>query len=245
MKVEIEQLGADTRRFDILATWDRVADDYETVVANYKNLPLKGFRGGKVPIQVINKVYKSNITDDLLYAVTDRILKEAEIEGFALIELKDGEYKYAESLYISGIVYDMPKFELCDYKNLSLNVDDEEMIVEEISEKLLKLHTFDIAQPLIEREEMYDEEDEQVPAADRVKLMLILKAIANREELKVEEVDIDERLKEIAEDEEIEVDDLRDYLMQNNGMPKIIDGLIAELAINKIIDLNIPESTEE
>ena len=73
-------------------------------------------------------------------------------------------------------------------------------------------------------------------AAQRVKLMLILKRIAREEGIEVEEADVDRRIEEKAAEFGTKADILRAELEQGSGRPRLKDLLLAESVLDYLLE---------
>ena len=81
-----------------------------------------------------------------------------------------------------------------------------------------------------------EENDPRKAAEERVKLLLILKKIAETEGIEVESAVVDERIDAMAVEYGLTVNQLRANLEQNNSMPRIKSFLIAEHTIAYLLE---------
>ncbi len=232
----------------ISVDWDEVKEEYKDIVKYFSGVPVKGFRVGAVPKSVIEKMFKKDIENELARKSSTRICRKAilaeELESGSPISISEIQLIAGSNFSFSAHFILMPEFELPDYHNLQLESDNKEDLLNEISEKLLDKTSVTINAKMIEDELSYsDEEDESEEQAwkaaeDRVKLMLILKRIAKQDNIEVDEKDIEERIKQVAEENEASEEEIRDFLLEEGGLSRLNDYLLAESVLEYIIELN-------
>ncbi len=197
-------------RLQIEAEWQELASDYDNAVSLYAKASVPGFRPGKVPRGVIEKRFQKEIMDDLSYRVAQRLgreaVREADIEVLGNAEAEEIECARGETFRAQLRFYPMPKIDLPDLK--SLKIDDGGIDPrDQISLKLLELVSVDVPEGLVQDELAFDGIDGSAigsaqwqTAHDQIKLMLILKKIAQQEGIEVDETDVDKRIAEKAEE---------------------------------------------
>lgn len=165
------------------------------------------------------------------------------LEAGSPIEISDAELIKNKSLRFKASFIEMPQFELPDYGNLNLESEEQEDKLNEISLKLLEQTILEPHSSFVDNEMKYSEnpdllsEDERNAAADRVKLMLILKKIASQDSIEVDQKDLDQRIKLIASENDCAYQELKEFLYENNGLTRLADSLLAESVLNYIIDI--------
>lgn len=250
MEVKINEVNSQEKELEITVPWQMVEDEYKDILKKYSKASIKGFRPGKTPAGVIESFFKTEIKDELLSLTSTRLcrkaLKDLDVEAGSPIEISDAELIKNKSLRFKANFIEMPQFELPDYSNLQLESEEQEDKLNEISLKLLEQTTLDLHSTFIDNEIKYSEnpdfssEEEKEAAADRVKLMLILKKIANQDSIEVDAKDIDQRIKLIAHENDVTYDELKEFLYENNGLTRLADSLLAESVLNYIIDIQSP-----
>ncbi len=254
MNTTIKHLDEFEKELTITIDWNEIEEVYLDILKRYAKIPVKGFRPGKIPAGITESVFRNEIKNDLVAACSTRFcrkaLKENNLEAGSPIEVREAELKKKETLLLKAWFIEMPKFDLPDYAHLNIESTDEEDILNEISEKLLKQTDFEIHQTLIENELIYSEtedEDEDIleedlaAAEDRAKLILILKKIATQDNIEVNEKDVDDRIKIIAEENDMHAEDIKNFFLMHGGIGRLSDTLLAEqvLAYIKEINMNI------
>ncbi len=252
MKAILNDLGNHERELCITAPWSMIKTDYDDLLKKYASLPVKGFRSGKAPVNAIETRFKSHLKNDLLTRVSTRLcraaLKEKKMVAGSPIELFESKLTKNESLEFKANFIEMPQFVLPGYKQLNLQSEDTEEKLNEISEKLLEQTELSLPDAFINNELKYSEiqEDahpdmERKAAADRIKLMLILKKIANQDSIEIDEKDIERRIKMIAKENDVTPEELKEFLIANNGLSRLADSLMAEAVLAYIIDIQDSE----
>ncbi len=238
------------KELEITAPWAMVEEEYKDILKRYSKLALKGFRPGKAPVGAIESFFRTEIKNELVAATSTRLcrtaLKAKELETGSTIELSDVESSKNNYLRFKASFIEMPAFELPDFRHLDLASDDLEEQLNEVSHKLLDRTDIPVHAVFIENEKRYSEPSDdyspeaEAAIADRVRLMLILKKIASQDAIEVDAKDVDERIRLIAADNDVTPDELRNYLMENGGIPRLTETLLAEAVLHYIIDEQQP-----
>ncbi len=246
MEINIIKNEGQEKELEIIAPWIMVEEEYKDILKRYSRLALKGFRPGKAPVSAIESFFRNEIKNELLSATSTRLcrtaLKEKGLEAGTAIELSDIESSKNNHLRFKAAFIEMPAFELPDFRHLKLASVDAEDQLNEVSRKLLDRTTIPLHPAFIENEKRYSEpSDDTTPEAeaaiaDRVRLMLILKKIAAQDAIEVDAKDVDERIRLIAADNDVTPDELRNYLIENGGIPRLTETLLAEVVLHYIIE---------
>ncbi len=249
MEVNIIKNEGQEKILEITVPWQIIEEEYKDIVRKYSKLPLKGFRPGKAPAGAIESFFRNEIKNELLSATSARIcraaLKQQEMEAGTGIELSDAEISKGNFIRFKAGFIEMPAFSLPDYRDLQLESESSEEKLDEISRKLLDLTDITLHPSFIENEQKYSdpeenlspEEDESI--SERVKLMLILKKIAAQDAIEIDDNDVNKRIELIAEENEVGQEELRNYLVENNGLSRLADTLLAEAVLHYIIDIQV------
>ncbi len=248
MIIIINNIGEHEKELIVNTPWVMIETDYNDLVKRYSKLSFKGFRPGKAPLSAIESHFRNYIKNDLLTAVSTRLcrkaLKEKGMIAGSPIEITESELKKNENLVFKANFIEMPSFDLPDYIHLNLKSTEEEAQLDEISEKLLEQTVINLPSSFIENELKYSDlsdepvsEEEKEAAANRVKLMLILKKIADQNNIEVDDRDIEERIKALAEENEITSEQLKEFLVTNKGLSRLADSLLAEQVFQYIIQI--------
>jgi FKBP-type peptidyl-prolyl cis-trans isomerase (trigger factor) len=226
------------------APWSEIADDYKDLVARYAKVRMPGFRQGKAPQTVIEQRFKKEMKDELKVLVTRRLGREAlraagarAIGSFEVFEIEcDTGKPFAAKLRY----YPMPEFDLPELAELT-TVDDGTAARDRISHRLLDLVTFEVPDELVRQELALDGLMKSMPgsgtwtaAVDRIRLMLVLKKIARREGIDVDETDVSKRVAEKAAAFGTTEEALRKELEAGGGIHRLLDLLLAERTLEYI-----------
>ncbi len=230
----------------ISVPWEMIQVDYDDLLKPYSKLQVKGFRSGKSPIGLIESHFAQQIKNDLLTIASTRLcrkaLKEKNMISGTPIEVSDSLLQKNEYLEFKASFIEMPVFELPDYTNLNLQSDNKNDMLDEISRKLLDDTNIALHPSFIENELEYSEGDindeiEKGNAEARVKLMMILKKIALKDQIEVDEKDIEDRIKVVAAENDVTPEELKKYLIENKGLSRFADSLLAEMVFDYIIEI--------
>ena len=232
----------------ISADWSELADDYSDILAGYRTIQLPGFRPGKVPQSLIENRFQKEISAQLAQQVAQRLgreaVKEAGIEVLGQAEVEEIECGKGRDFSATVRFYPMPEIDLPDLKTL-IKGDSDKDPLDQISFRLLDLVNFDIPDGIVKEELALDRNDsvdsENVKwkaAADRIRLILILKKIARQEGVEIEQRDVEIRVAEKAKEFGTSVKELQAELSQGGGWQRLKDMLIAERTLEYLIGIN-------
>jgi len=245
MKWKMVSLEDGYRQVRVEAPWEEIAADYNDILRDYARLRVPGFRPGKVPPQVLEQRFRREITENLSRRCAPRLCRQAlePAEAAGPVEVSEVEWETGQSLRFTVRFLPIPEFELPDYRSLrpvEAGIEDPQG---ELSLRLLELVSFPIPDALIRAELAPDGLAESEPgsepwqaAAQRVKLMLILKRIAREEGVEVEEADVDRRIEEKAAEFGTKADMLRAELEQGSGRSRLKDLLLAESVLDYLLE---------
>ncbi len=247
MKITVTNINEQEKQLEIITPWEMIEEEYKDLLKRYSKVSFKGFRPGKAPVSAIESFFRNEIKSDLASATSTRLcrkaLKEKKLEAGTPIEISEIEIEKNNFLKFKAYFIEMPQFELPDYRNLNLQSEKEEDKLDEISEKILEQSSISLHPSFIDNELKYSEPSEEITdeekkaAEDRVKLMLILKKIAAQDNIEISDTDIDERIKDIALENDATFEELKEFLVTNNGLPRLADSLLAEDVLQYIISV--------
>jgi FKBP-type peptidyl-prolyl cis-trans isomerase (trigger factor) len=235
-------------RLSIEAPWPEIADDYHDIVAQYAKVPIPGFRAGKTPQAIIEKRFRKEISADLSARVAQRFgweaLQEAGAEALGPLQAFEIECDKGRPFRAQVRFLPMPEISLPDLAGLLTSYDGTEPR-DRISLKLLELAPFEVPGELVREELSRDGLGESDPgsevwtaAADRIRLMVILKKIARQEGITVDERDVNKRIAKKAEEFGTTTGSLKVELEQGDGMGRLRDMLLAESTLQYLLDAN-------
>ena len=249
MNIEVKEIDEHEVEMYVCAQWEDVREDYAGLLKRYGRGSIKGFRQGSAPAAVIEKTYRKSIETDMGLMCSQRICRKAlNTKGLRLgspISISEVELEPHEKFSFKANFLRMPDFELPDYAHLDLQSESRQDKLTEISEKLLALVKFDIHNDFIDNELRFSESQESLndtslrkEAENRVRLMLILKNIADADSIETDEVDLNVRIEEMAHQNEVTAEELRSYLTETGGLLRLQDLMLAEQVLNYIMEIN-------
>ncbi len=235
MKIHIQNTNADQLTLSITAPWEMLSVDYDKLLKHYATFPIKGFR--KAPLKVVETTFKKQLETDLANNCTSRLcriaLQKEQITAGSPISITAWEMNAGTDFSFTATFLKMPEFDLPDYFDLQLTAMEAEDKSTEISQKLLERTTINLPEAFIDEEMKYSEEElpaanGRKAAAERVKLLLILKKIAVQDVIEVSDELLEERIADIAAENETGIEEVKAFLSSNGGLSRLNDYLLAE-----------------
>lgn len=249
MNVAIHERGDGEKELRISVPWRMIEEDYDVIAREYAKIPFKGFRPGKAPPAIVQSRFGTQMTNGLLSAVSTRLcrtaLKKAGIVAGSPVTITDAALKRNDALEFTATFIEMPSFELPDYKHLDLQAKDAPGRIDEISMWLLQNTTMALPEYFIAKELPYTDaatslsiDAARKDAEDRVKLMLILKKIADLDGLEVSQGEISERTRALADEHGMSFESFSGILAARNGIGRLADSLLAEKVLAYLSDIS-------
>ncbi len=249
MDIRIEKGDGCRRTMHVSAAAAEVAQETDSVMDEFRQARVPGFRTGKAPPAVIRRRFQKEIADATGKRAATRLLREALGERdmervgparFTAIDLSDdGGLTFTVEFDL------MPSFEAPDIKAFAPQSEatDDNGRKDELSEYLLASTDFELPKSLVDQEaelaaergQGADDERLRADAGRRVKLLLILQAIARAEGIEVDDRDVDDRISQMAADSGSSPQALRTDLEQKNGLERLALFLLAEQTMDYIL----------
>lgn len=122
MEIKLEEIEYCKYHVDYVADKTKIDKKRDEVLDAFKNAPVKGFRSGKAPKDVLMYHYKSQVEESLKRAMCEEAYHDTLFEkqlkpigspAFQSMLLKDGKF------YCKFTLDTKPKFDLQDYKGIS------------------------------------------------------------------------------------------------------------------------------
>ena len=226
------------KEFTFTVDWEDIEGYYDDTLEHFLKQPLPGFRKGAAPRKLIEKKYASTILHDTgltcAYPLIVSALEEHDIQVGSPIEIKEISLsKGKEGLFVAHF-YPLPHFDLPPYDTLTFNTKDSTEQIDILSTYLLEKTNIEIDAILVEQELAYSEDNSSSREAQwqesykRVKLLMILEQIAQQEGITINEENIEERVKIIAQQNEMSISKLKALLIKNGAYARIGRFLQAE-----------------
>ena len=160
------------------------------------------------------------------------------------IEISDLDVEPLKPLQFSVDFTPLPDFDLPDYSKLQLKGQSDEEQRDEVSEWLLSQTELLVPDELVREELDFDgdgavdpQSDKWIEGARRVKLMITLQRIADTDGIEADDRDVTERVERMAAGYGISPSDLRQRLLQNGGLFRVRNFLLAELTLDYLLDI--------
>lgn len=230
----------------ITAPWEQVSSDYNDIVEEHSEVRVPGFRRGKVPRHVVEKRFQREIIDEFSRRCGRRLgreaLRQADEEPMGPIEITDIECRKGKPFQFIARFSPMPEIALPDLSSFPIR-DDGSDPRDMISHRLLEQVSFEVPDEMVRAElgsvvigDIDRQGMEWKAAADRVKLLLILKRIARQKGIEVDEADVERRIAEKAVEFGAHPDTLKAEFEKGNGRQRLKDMLLAESTLNFLIE---------
>jgi FKBP-type peptidyl-prolyl cis-trans isomerase (trigger factor) len=248
MKWEQHSNNDGCNRLKVEADWSELAVDYDDILAEYSKVRLPGFRPGKVPRSVIEKRFKTEIIEDLSHRAAKRLgceaVRESGAETLGAVKAEEIECDRDKVFRATVSFQPMPKIDLPDIKSLIIDDSDSDPR-DQISLKLLDLVDFKVPDELVKEELALEGTNgndsrsaEWKAAKDRIKLMLILKQIAQQEGIEINEADVNERIAEKADEFGTTTKSLQAEFAKTGDMQQLSNMLLAESTLDYLLEIN-------
>jgi len=226
--------------------WEHVSADYDDILDAYCKGGIAGFRAGRAPRPVVEKRFQREIMDELSHRCGIRLgreaLKQTDAEPMGPVEAVDIECAKDTPFRFTVRFYPAPEFTLPEIGPF-IAVEDGADPKDMISKRLLKMVSFEVPDELTRNElgsgflgEIDKQNSEWRAAADRVRLMLILKRIARQEGIEVDDQDVDERIERKAVEFGVSSHALKAEFGKGSGRQRLKDILLAEATLNFLIE---------
>jgi FKBP-type peptidyl-prolyl cis-trans isomerase (trigger factor) len=235
------------RRLQIEAPWDEIADEYRDLVTRYAtSVRLPGFRPGKSPRGVVEQKFHREIIEDLSIRAAQRFGAEAAsqagVEALGPLEASEIECDKEKPFRARVRYLPLPEFRVPEPVDLA-TPDDGTDPRDRISRRLLELAPFELHADVVRQELESDGLEESAPdsdawraAAERVRLLVILRRIAKREGIEVDEKDVNARIAEKAVEFGTTRESLQKELAKGGGLQRLKDMLLAESTLEYLVE---------
>ncbi|MGM0611472.1 MAG: trigger factor [Thermodesulfobacteriota bacterium] len=139
MEYQVEDISSVKKKVRVQVPEEEGRAALAATVALYrKDVDIKGFRKGKVPSSVVEGKFKKQIfneaTTDLINTHINEIINELEVAPMSRIDVDAKELVRGEPFEYSFSFEVTPEFELPEYKGLSAEEKDVQVVEEEVNE---------------------------------------------------------------------------------------------------------------
>ena len=174
--------------------------------------------------------------------VRTRSLETNQLLSGRPLEISDIECLKGKPFRFTVRFLALPDFDLPDLQSIRIPEASEDLL-SELSHRLLEQVSMRLPEELMRAELAVDGpaiaepvSDEWASAAERVKLMLILKKIARQEGIEVDESDVETRIKEKASEFGTTAEKLRSQLERGGGRERLRNMLVAERTLEYLLE---------
>ncbi|NCN26683.1 trigger factor [bacterium] len=141
MKHEVENLNGHFKKLSVEIPAESVKQEYErTYKEIQKQVEIKGFRKGKVPLNMIQQNYADTATNEVSKALVQRFLslalKEAALKPVAMPKIDFNPPKVDGTFAFTASFENMPPVELKDYSSFKAQKEDVVVTEEEVTKAL-------------------------------------------------------------------------------------------------------------
>ncbi len=142
MKVKVEDISPIQKKLSVEVPSETVKKELDQAYQRLKkSVKVKGFRKGKVPISVLERLYSKEVENEVLEKLIQETLPEAIEEADVVMVIEPildsaGEIKKDNPFNYSVLLDLWPEFELPDYKGLEVIKPEIEVTDEEVEEQL-------------------------------------------------------------------------------------------------------------
>ncbi len=143
-EIVVEDLTEVTKRVTFEVPQERFRNAMDTQLNDLrKNAQIKGFRKGKVPLNIIRAYFKGQVEADVIRQLIDETfskgLEEKQISAVSVLKIEPHEVKPDEPFTYSAEIEVPPPVDLQQYKGLSLTKEIREVTEDEVLERLESL----------------------------------------------------------------------------------------------------------
>jgi trigger factor len=144
VKVEVEKQPGSVSKLQIELPPEEVAKEWDAIANSFARFAkIPGYRPGKAPRAVIDKRFRREIQDELTKKLVSKSYHEAveqeQLRVASLTNIEDIQFGEDKSMRFRAIVVTAPEFELPDYKNIPVQLQDTKVSDAEIEEALQRL----------------------------------------------------------------------------------------------------------
>ena len=140
MQIKQENIDSNTIKFEIIISKEKLEPSLQkSYLKNVKNIFIPGFRKGKVPRNVVERYYGKDILFNdafnfFLPTLYNEIVKDNKLDPISQPEYRITKINDDGSVEVEMIIYNKPNFELPNYKEYDLKLEEAIATDEEVKE---------------------------------------------------------------------------------------------------------------
>jgi trigger factor len=141
MDVQVKELSSIKQEISITVPAEDVAKEYQKTLSRFASkAKIKGFRPGKVPFDIVQKMYaaeiRESVVDSLVPGVLNQALKDRNLNPVGMPILTDLQYSEGEPLQFKAEMESWPAYDLPEYTKIRLNKKDTKVSDEDLDAAL-------------------------------------------------------------------------------------------------------------
>src|SRR5207249_9209376 len=144
MKVQVEEKPESISTLKIELPADEVSKEWDTIANSFVRFAkIPGYRPGKAPRTVIDKRFRREIQDELTKKLVSKsyhvAVEQEQLRVASLTNIEDIEFGEDKSMRFRATVVTAPEFELPDYKNIPVQMQDTQVSEAEVEAAIERL----------------------------------------------------------------------------------------------------------
>src|SRR5213083_26660 len=144
MKVEVDKQPGSVSKLQIELAPQEVTKEWDVIANSFARFAkIPGYRPGKAPRTVIDKRFRKEIQDELTKKLVSKSYHDAvekeQLRVASLTNIEDIEFGEDKSMRFRATVVTAPEFELPDYKNIPVQLQDTKISEEEVEAAIERL----------------------------------------------------------------------------------------------------------
>jgi len=234
---------------EVEVDWEDIQADYDDVVSSYCALAAPGFRPGHAPRGHIERHFGKEIQEDVASRCIERLSRQAieaeKLSPVGPVSVSDVELEPGRPLRFLARFVSAPEFDIPDLATLVLPDGTDAERRDAASVWLLENTDMNVPDAVVEWELSFQDDASVTPgcadwnaARDRAKLLLVLRAIARRDGVDVDDRDVDERIETMAESLATTAGQLRNELLQKGGLRRLRTFVLAERTLDYLLEIS-------
>lgn len=236
-----------TQTIELSCAYDDMRAEYAEIIKGFMSATVPGFRPGRVPPSIIEGRFKKQIIEQIVGVLGRKLFNEAaEKEGLepaGAISFSDYTFKKKDGFKCIVSYEAMPEFDMPVYNDIVLperpaDDEDDEARTDAISDELLDRCNAPLIDSMLKEELEEGQDEDQEEAAKRARLLLILRKIAAKEGISVDDETMEKRIQLLSEQTGMPANMLRAELLRRDGLRRVRLYLLAEKTLEFLVELN-------
>jgi FKBP-type peptidyl-prolyl cis-trans isomerase (trigger factor) len=234
---------------EVEADWVEIRPDYYDLVSSYGALAVPGFRPGRAPGKQVERHFRKEIRADVVSRCVERLSRQAieaeKLNPVGPVSVSDVELEPGRPFRFLARFTSAPEFDIPDLATLVLPDGSDAERRDAASVWLLENTDADVPDAVVEWELSFGDDSsatlgsaEWNAARDRAKLLLVLRAIARRDGVDIDDRDVEERIEMMAGNLGTTARQLRTELQQKGGLRRVRTFMLAERTLDYLLEIS-------